>query len=283
MRTFLIFVLIAVPVVLVVIWVMLLETSLQIAPGTIGLVLVRGRTTGRVLPPGRHFVSPFRRAMIATYPSRETTYLASDRLVSGATDTAIERLDPPPPVRLGDRTTCRLSYTVRFRIDRSQLPLVHERFGPEGVWAVVRDESRRTLIEQLGAAGVGSDQLIAPARAELEASLAEAARAALAAVGVDMTFFSLVDTGLGEADEVVQSAVRARLAVASREAQRMAGAEGVDARSLPDEVLRYRQFEVWRDLVSRWDGRSPLPTGLSPELRSTLPMPAEAETEPGAP
>jgi regulator of protease activity HflC (stomatin/prohibitin superfamily) len=277
-RTFLFFVVIGIPVLLVVIWLVLLETSVQIAPGTLGLVLIRGRTTSRVLTPGRHFMSPFRRSMVATYPSREVTYLATQDWSEDTTSSDIERSDPPLPVRLGDRTACRFSYTLRFRIDQPQLPLIHDRFGPDGVWAVVRDESRRTLITQLGDASVTSENLRASEWTELEAKLTDAVHSTLDGVGIELTFFSLVDTGLGEADEVVQAAVRARLAVAKQHAERLAGEAPDAVRTLPDEVLRYRQFEVWRDLVARWNGRTPLPIGLTPELSGTPPVPSEAET-----
>ena len=259
MRTFLLFVVIAVPVLLAIIWLVFLETSVQIAPGNLGLLLVRGRTTDRVLTPGRHFVSPFRRAMVATYPSRELAYLATRDWTAVEPTNDIQHRDPPLPVRLGDRTACRVSYTVRFRIDQPRLSVVHERFGPDGIWAVVRDESRRTLITQLGDAAVTSADLSTSKWAELEAKLGAAVQSALTEVGLDMTFFSLVDSGLGNADEVVQAAVRARLAVAKRQSERLTGDAAVVA-GLADEVLLYRQFEVWRELVARWDGRTPLPT-----------------------
>jgi regulator of protease activity HflC (stomatin/prohibitin superfamily) len=275
--TLLIFLLIGIPVVLVVVWLVLLEASVQIAPGTIGLVLLRGRTTNRVLTPGRHFLSPFRRSMVATYPSREVTYLATQEWSETSATSTIERSDAPLPVRLGDRTACRISYTVRFRIDQPQLPLVHDRFGPDGFWAVVRDETRRSLITQLAAGSVTCDDLRASKWAELEAKLADVLHGTLEAVGLDMTFFSLVDSGLGEADEIVQAAVRARLEVARRQAERLTSDETESARTLPDEVLRYRQFEVWRDLVGRWNGRTPLPIGLAPDMSAGLPVPGESE------
>jgi regulator of protease activity HflC (stomatin/prohibitin superfamily) len=277
------FVVIAVPVLLVLIWIVLLETSVQIAPGNLGLVLVRGRTTSRVLTPGRHFLSPFRRSMVATYPSREITYLATQDPSATGTTSDIERADPPLLVRLGDRTACRMSFTVRFRIDQPQLPVVHDRFGPDGLWAVVRDESRRAVITELTDVSVTSEDLNAPRRPELEAKLSEAVHRTLAAVGIDMTFFSLVDTGLGESDEVVQAAVRARLEVAKREAERLAQAGGERADTLPDEVLRYRQFQIWRELIRRWDRRTPLPIGLPQGGMRAVPGSGQAEaTDQGA-
>jgi SPFH domain / Band 7 family len=261
----------------VVIWIVLVETSVQVNAGTIGLVLLRGRTTGRVLTPGRHFMSPFRRTMITTYPSREVTYLATLDWSARTASSEIEHFDPPLPVRLSDRTVCRMGYTVRFRIDQPQLPLVHDRFGPDGMWAVVRDESRRTLIKQLGDASVTSDDVSTPKWFELEAKLSEAMQATLAAAGLEMTFFSLVDNGLGEADEVVQAALRARLTVARRQAEGLLADTTATARTLPEEVFRYRQFEVWRELIGRWNGRTPLSIGLAPEVLAALPVPQEGE------
>ena len=40
---------------------------------------------------------------------------------------------------LGDRAEAKVGYTVRFRLVRDQLRLVHDRFGTTGYWSAVRD------------------------------------------------------------------------------------------------------------------------------------------------
>ncbi len=71
-----ILVLILAPTILFIIWLVLLETSVKIDPGTIGLALLRGKSTGRTLTPGRHFVRPWQKLMIQKYPSRELALVA---------------------------------------------------------------------------------------------------------------------------------------------------------------------------------------------------------------
>ena len=58
---FWIFLLVLGPVLLFILWLILLETSVRIEPGTLGLALLRGKSTGKVMGPGRHFVRPWRR------------------------------------------------------------------------------------------------------------------------------------------------------------------------------------------------------------------------------
>ena len=41
---------------------------------------------------------------------------------------------------LGDRAEAKVGYTVRFRLVRDQLRLVHDRFGTTGYWSAVRDD-----------------------------------------------------------------------------------------------------------------------------------------------
>ncbi len=55
---------------------------------------------------------------------------------------------------------------------------------------------------------------------------------------------------------------------------------------LADEVIRYRQIELWREYVQRWDGHAMLPgvAGGAVQLPpGVLPRPPEAEAEPAEP
>ena len=82
------------PTVLFIVWLVLLETSVKIDAGTIGLALLRGKSTGRTLTPGRHFIRTWRKVMIQTYPSRES---ALERAVcSRRTPTSTISIHPSP-------------------------------------------------------------------------------------------------------------------------------------------------------------------------------------------
>src|SRR5262245_63448645 len=96
--------------------------------------MIKGRATDHVLPPGPHWVPTLRRRMIEEYPSVELSYRAVHGVATYESG-ELERSGPAPQVTLGDRTEITLGYTVRFRLDETKLRSVHERFGPEGLWA----------------------------------------------------------------------------------------------------------------------------------------------------
>jgi hypothetical protein len=135
---------------------------------------------------------------------------------------------------------------------------VHNRFGPDGLWAAVRDETARTVRASLADPSIGLDDLFGTARAGLEARLSEDVTAALAALGFDVTMFSLGDLDLGRTGEVIQATARARHEVEREEAEaamRMARAR-VDADLAPylgspatDAAIRYREVDSWRELA----------------------------------
>ena len=135
-----ILILILAPTLVFIIWLVLLETSVKIDPGTIGLALLRGKSTGRTLTPGRHFVRPWQKVMIQSYPSRELA------LVAGGVQQAnpdVDYLDEAVSVFLGDRASAEISYTVRCQLIHAKVHDIHESYGPEGIWSVLRDVSRR--------------------------------------------------------------------------------------------------------------------------------------------
>ena len=96
---FWIFLLVLGPVLLFVLWLILVETSVRIEPGTLGLGLLRGRSTGRVMGPGRHFMRPWRKVMIQTYPSRELALVAGGLQQSNPD---VDYLEEAASVFLGD-------------------------------------------------------------------------------------------------------------------------------------------------------------------------------------
>ena len=138
------------------------------------------------------------------------------------------------------------------------IQVIHTRFGAEGIWAAVRDESGRTLRDALGDARFGVDDLFGPARRTMETELSAAMAAGLAPSGFVVTMFNLGDLDLGRAGDVIQATVRARLELQREEAEvamRMARAR-IDAELGPyidhatsDAALRYREVDSWRDIA----------------------------------
>ena len=204
-------------------WLLFNDAMVRIGPGHLGLMLIKGKATDRVLQPGPHFQPTFRQRVIAVYPSLELSYRAGDAEAAEAPDTEYENGGPPLAVLLGDRTSAKLSYTVRFRIEPRQLRPVHERFGSQGLWAAVRDRSGRVLRDALRDESVGVDDLYGAARHELEERLRELVTEALATDGFEVTMFGLDDADVGRTGEVIQATARARLELVAR------GGRGRDA------------------------------------------------------
>ena len=62
-------------------------------------------------------------------------------------------------VTLGDRTRATVPYTVRFRLVPDKLRQVHERFGPAGVFGIVRDASSAAVSAALRDPAIGIDDM----------------------------------------------------------------------------------------------------------------------------
>ena len=79
---------------------------------------------------------------------------------------------------LGDRAEAKVGYTVRFRLVRDQLRLVHDRFGTTGYWSAVRDNVGvgAALAVALAQPDVTLDSLHPGQRQELEQQLKQEAR-----------------------------------------------------------------------------------------------------------
>ncbi len=181
---------------------------------------------------------------------------------------------------LGDRAEAKVGYTVRFRLVRDQLRLVHDRFGTTGNWSALRDNVGAALAVALAQPDVTLDSLYPGQRQKLEQQLKQRLAETLAADGMELAGFSLGAGDLGRAGETVQATLRARLGLAREEAnaalQRLRVQHDAELTSRLAEVgetaLRYREAEMWRDLAFRSDG-----VGVSVPL-SAPPM-AEAATE----
>lgn len=264
-----------IPIIGVLIFVIVAASLVRVPSGSLGLVMSKGRATDTTLLPGPHFVIAFRRRMVEEYPSIELAYRAGgsdgpeESRREGARPSVrtgpagrfqdLDQAGPAWPVTLGDRVTATLSLTIRFRLDPDQLRLVHERFGPNGIFGIVRDESSRAAMNFLGQDDVGVDSLFGPARAICQESLRLAIGAALLPDGIIVTSVVLGDADLGRTGEVIQATARARHEQGLEEAQAATRA----SRALNDAALgehltaageaawRYRETDLWRDLVQR--------------------------------
>ena len=270
-----ILILVLAPTLVFIIWLVLLETSVKIDPGTIGLALLRGKSTGRTLTPGRHFIRPWRKVMIQTYPSRELA------LVAGGVQQAnpdVDYLDEPVSVFLSDHALAEVSYTVRCQLIRSKVHDIHESYGPEGIWSVLRDVSRRTVIAEAAHSDTTIANVFGDGYGELERHVEAALTEALAEVGFDLRMFSLRNVDLGPTGEIIQETIRATAELEREQAYAavrraridndnalMADVGGLDQ----ELVLRYRQVDSWRELLARWGGGDRhVPTVIAAQLRT---------------
>ena len=252
-----VFLAIAIPLVGLVAWVVFNDSFVQIEPGQLGLLVVRGEATDRALPPGPHWVPALRRRTVQAYPSVELSYRAA---LTPAAASDLERTTPALRLLLGDRTAAAVGFTVRFRLDPAMLREVHNRFGPAGIWTAVQDESARAVRAALAKPGVVVDDLFGPARVELERGVRDDVASALAESGFDLTMFGLGDVDLGETGEVIQATARARLELereVAEEATRIARAD-IDVKLGPhltgpaiETALRYREIDAWRQVAQR--------------------------------
>ncbi len=271
--------LVGVAIVLGIVGMVLLETSVIVEPGTIALLLKRGKATDRALTPGRHFMQPWRKAVVQVYPSRELSLVAGGRAIG---DPRVEYFDDPLRLHLGDKAFAEVSYTLRCQLNTGQLKDVHNQFGPEGLWAALRDITRSAILTEVGAGDLSVDDVYGTGFTALQARLTTALDTALGAAGFDLKMFTLREVDLGETGEVIQSIVRSetelerenafakvRRARLENDAEVSSLLDGIDG----DVLLRYRQIESWRDILHRWDGDQPIPSALTVPLTAG-PMPA---------
>lgn len=284
-------VLVVVALVAVGLWVLLIATSILVEPGTLALLLKRGKATSRALGPGRHFMQPWGKAMLQVYPSRELAIVAGGETTG---DPRVDATDAPLRVHLGDKTFAQVSYTVRCRLDITQLKSVHEQFGPEGIWSALRDTTRRSLISEVGKSDVSIDDVFGNGYAALEKRLGTAVATALGAIGFELTMFSLREIDLGETGEVIQATLRAAVELEREQALtpvRKARLENdASMNELLDDVdadvmLRYRQIEALAQILERWGGDRPIPSAISAPVTavaSSISAPSTTSTQDAA-
>jgi len=264
-----------IPMLGILIWVVITESLVRVPSGSLGLVMVKGRATDTTLLPGPHFVPALRRRMVEEYPSVELAYRAgaqddsndNRQGITGPLERSgppqhsrnLEHSGPPLQVTLGDRTTAVISLTVRFQLVPEQLRLVHEHFGPNGYYGIVRDETTRSVHITLGDPAIGIDSLFGPARQSCEQQLAAAVGDALLSDGIRVTALMLGTVDLGRTGEVIAATARARLELdrekaeaATRLARAMNDADlQQKVTTSGDTAWRYRETDLWRDLVER--------------------------------
>ena len=292
MNAWVVFLIVLVPFLLLLGFIASSDSIITIPPGNVGLLLKSGQATDTVVAPGLHWVPRLRKRMVATYPSLELAFRAMPDGISASESDALDRIGQPLRVTLGDRGQATIGYTVRFRLDSTRLRSVHERFGPEGFWNAVRDVSGRALRHRLGESDVGVDDLFGDRRNALESQIGEVVIAVLNDDGMIVTMFMIGDVDLGRTGDVIQSTVRARLELEREQAEsgvRMARAK-IDSElepllaTLSDAALRYREVDVWRDLVFSQPERA-LPAPGRPMMtwaNAELPEPP-ASAEPAEP
>ena len=253
-----IFIAIVVPIVGALIYFLADDALIRVDPGKLGLLLIKGRATDKTLLPGPHFVPAFRRHSVEEYPSLELSYRAGDFDPLSHVESDFQHTSSPVRSILGDGADVSIAFTLRFRLDPVALRAIHERFGQDGIWAAVRDLSTSAVRSVVADPQISLDNLRVPGRSDLGEKLKESIGGALRSAGFDMTLFSLGDTDLGEADELIQATILARLELEREEAEapvRLARARH-DAELQPfvtgdvsGLALRYRENEVWRDVA----------------------------------
>jgi regulator of protease activity HflC (stomatin/prohibitin superfamily) len=277
------------------IFIIIMASLVRIPSGSLGLLMVKGRATDTALLPGAHFLPAIRRRMVEEYPSIELAYRAGVQADTQDTRSELpgpfersgplnrfKHLDqsgPPLTVTLGDRSTATISLTIRFQLIPESLRIVHERYGPNGIFGIVRDESSRAVVNALGGPEFTIDSLFGTARAASEQRLAAAVGEALAADGIRVTALVLGTVDLGRTGEVIQATVRARhelereqAEAATRIARALNDADLQQKVTAPgDAGWRYRETDLWRDLVQRTEalsialraGPGSTPTGIA--------------------
>ncbi len=253
-----IFIAIVVPVVGGLIYFLADDALIRVDAGKLGLLLIKGRATDKTLLPGPHFVPAFRRHSVEEYPSLELSFRAGDFDPLDHIQSDFQHTSSAVRATLGDGADASIAYTLRFRLDPVALRAIHERFGQDGIWPAIRDLSTSAVRSAVLDPEIDLDSLRTPERTSLSDKLQESIRAALRGAGFDLTLFSLGNTDLGAADELMQATIRARLELEREEAEapvRLARARH-DAELQPlvtgdasGVALRYRENEVWRDIA----------------------------------
>ena len=295
--------LVAIPMLGLLLWMAVGASLVRVPSGSLGLLMVKGRATDTALTPGPHFVPALRRKMVEIYPSVELSYRAGGP--SAVASGELERAGPPLEVTLGDRTRATVLFTVRFRLMPQKLRLVHERFGPAGVFGIVRDASSAAVAAALRDPGVGVDDMFGAPLEICQKAVGDAVAETLAGHGIELSAFLMAPAELGRTGEIIQATLRARHELEREQAEaptRLARAAN-DAdlqQSLTrrhhltlssEDAWRYRETDLWGELVQRTQAlqvavrpAGPGVVGISTSDRAEPePTTPPADSEPPAP
>jgi regulator of protease activity HflC (stomatin/prohibitin superfamily) len=248
---------VAIPMISLLAWMYMAASLVRVPSGRLGLLLVKGRATDTALLPGAHFIPALRRKMVEIYPSVELSYRAGGP--APAESGELERSGPPLEVTLGDRTRATVFYTVRFRLVPEKLRQVHERFGPDGVFGIVRDASSAAVSAALRNPAVGIDDMFGSPLEVCQKSVGAAVAEALGGSGIELSAFLLGAAELGRTGEVIQATLRARHELEREQAEASTRlARAVNDADLQqnltlsnEEAWRYRETDLWGELVQR--------------------------------
>lgn len=175
---------------------------------------------------------------------------------------------------LGDRSRACVGYVVRYRLDPDNLRTAHVRFGPTGLMTIVRDEAAGVLAAVLGRSEIGVDTFFGDRRLELQEQVKDELVAVLAADGIVVAGFWFGAVDLGRTGEVVQAIARSRFELDLEQASaavrasaaandRRLTADGASGDGAEDDAWRYRENELWRELILRRETLNvTLPTGV---------------------
>jgi hypothetical protein len=286
---------VAIPMIALLVWMAIGASLVSVPSGSLGLLMVKGRATDTALLPGPHFVPALRRKMVEIYPSVEFAYRAGGPPAADVVG-VLERSGPPLEVSLGDRTRATMSYTVRFRLVPEKLRHVHERFGPAGVFGIVRDASSAAVSAALRDPATSIDDMFGAPLEVCQKAVGAAVAEALGAHGVEVAAFLMAPAELGRTGEVIQATLRARhelereLAEAStRLARATNDAELQQNLTLSNEdAWRYRETDLWGELVQRTQalqiavrGAGPGVVGISTSDRAGAAQPGSVTSEAG--
>jgi hypothetical protein len=283
---------VAIPMIAVLVWMVVGASLVRVPSGSLGLLMVKGRATDTALLPGPHFVPALRRKMVEIYPSVELSYRAGGPL---AADGVLEKSGPPLEVTLGDRTRATVFYTVRFRLVPEKLRHVHERFGPTGVFGIVRDASSAAVSAALRDPAIGIDDMFGAPLEVCQKSVGAAVTEALDTHGVELTAFLMAPAELGRTGEVIQATLRARHELEREQAEASTRlARAVNDADLQqnltlsnEDAWRYRETDLWGELVQRTQalqiavrGAGPGVVGISTSDRAGAAPSEPAPSEP---
>ena len=136
---------------------------------------------------------------------------------------------------------------------------VHERFGPAGVFGIVRDASSAAISAALRDPAIGIDDMFGASLEVCQKSVGAAVAEALDASGIELSAFLLGAAEFGRTGEVIQATLRARHELEREQAEaptRLARATN-DAdlqQNLTlsnEDAWRYRETDLWGELIQR--------------------------------